>query len=53
MLFTMKEEQGLRGFLEAWSLINRPLTRTVLLKYVVPLRKEFEDGIPVDGMINL
>lgn len=39
MLFTMKEEQGLRGFLEAWSLINRPLTRTMFLKYVASLRK--------------
>ena len=32
--FTLSFEQGLVGFLEAWALCNRPLSRTLLLEHM-------------------
>lgn len=39
MLFSLKQEQAIRGFIDAWCLLNRPISRTMLLKYVRSLRK--------------
>lgn len=39
MIFTIIEEQGIRGYIEAWCLLNRPLTRLMLLQHILTLRR--------------
>ena len=39
MLFNLIFEQGLVGFIEAWALANRPLSRALLLEHIHHLRR--------------
>ena len=54
-IFTIQEEEEILGFLEAWSLLNRGLTRRIFLKYVTMLRPDVPTWDPknwFDGFLK-